>query len=315
MKRTLVVLWLAIGLAACRDAGPRSPTPPAGPPLADSPVAGIAFTSDRDGNDEIYRMAADGTAVVRLTDNPAIDASAAWSPDGRQLAFRSTRDGTSDLFLMGANGENPVNLLFDAPDSALDDFRPRYHPDGHSLLFYTDRLLRDEACAGHHMATRPLPSGGASAATGFAYREGSQEGYAWSPDGQRLVFSHRPCTGQARLYLLDEQGKSTPLTPAEWSASGPAWSPDGTRIAFHGTRDGNADIFVLDIATGTLTNLTSHPADDLAPAWSPDGSQIAFATNRDGNSEIYVMQADGSNLRNLTNNPARDYEPAWSGVR
>ncbi len=41
----------------------------------------IAFHSDRDGNLEIYTMAADGSDVVRVTNNPdAFDVFAAWRP-------------------------------------------------------------------------------------------------------------------------------------------------------------------------------------------------------------------------------------------
>ncbi len=35
----------------------------------------IAFTSDRDGNNEIYIMNADGSEQTRLTNNPADDAA------------------------------------------------------------------------------------------------------------------------------------------------------------------------------------------------------------------------------------------------
>ncbi|MBI2919427.1 MAG: PD40 domain-containing protein [Chloroflexi bacterium] len=40
----------------------------------------IAFTSDRDGNFEIYVMNADGTDQRRLTNNPAEDVVPAWGP-------------------------------------------------------------------------------------------------------------------------------------------------------------------------------------------------------------------------------------------
>lgn len=40
----------------------------------------IAFVSDRDGNPEIYVMAAEGSDVRRLTNNPAVDASPSWWP-------------------------------------------------------------------------------------------------------------------------------------------------------------------------------------------------------------------------------------------
>lgn len=42
----------------------------------------IAFTSDRDGNNEIYVIGADGSGRTRLTRNQASDVFPAWSPDG-----------------------------------------------------------------------------------------------------------------------------------------------------------------------------------------------------------------------------------------
>lgn len=64
----------------------------------------IAFTSNRDGNSEIYVMNTNGTNPVRLTDNPAADSSPTWSPDGKRIAFTSN-----------PNGSNPVNLTHNQP--------------------------------------------------------------------------------------------------------------------------------------------------------------------------------------------------------
>src|SRR5262245_53744104 len=49
----------------------------------------IAFTSDRDGNQEIYLMNNDGSGQLRLTNNPGTDAFPTFSPDGRKIAFVS----------------------------------------------------------------------------------------------------------------------------------------------------------------------------------------------------------------------------------
>jgi Tol biopolymer transport system component len=44
--------------------------------------------STRDGADlELYVMDADGSDLVRLTDNDVSDEGPAWSPDGRPIAF------------------------------------------------------------------------------------------------------------------------------------------------------------------------------------------------------------------------------------
>lgn len=57
----------------------------------------IAYTSRRDGNDEIYIQALDGPAR-NITNNPAIDTFAAWTPDGR-LGFVSNRDGGFEIYV------------------------------------------------------------------------------------------------------------------------------------------------------------------------------------------------------------------------
>ena len=65
-------LLLASACGGGRPGARLTATPPA--------TGGIAFTSDRDGNNEIYVMDADGSGLTRLTDDPAVDKDPVWSP-------------------------------------------------------------------------------------------------------------------------------------------------------------------------------------------------------------------------------------------
>src|SRR5438445_299221 len=71
----------------------------------------IAFTSDRDGNPEIYVMNPDGTNQTRLTNNSIVDDHAMWSPDGTKLAFLSQRaSGEFAIFQMHGDGTDKTEI-------------------------------------------------------------------------------------------------------------------------------------------------------------------------------------------------------------
>ena len=63
----------------------------------------IVFTSERDGNQEIYVMDADGSNQQRLTNNLNNDFSSSFSPDGSLIIFVSDRDGNDEIYLMNCH--------------------------------------------------------------------------------------------------------------------------------------------------------------------------------------------------------------------
>lgn len=74
----------------------------------------IVFRSDRDGNNEIYVMAANGADPRNLTNDSGSDSGPTWSPDGSRIAFTAMRNGNSDIYVMNADGSEEVRLT-DAP--------------------------------------------------------------------------------------------------------------------------------------------------------------------------------------------------------
>lgn len=287
-------------------------------PAASQPLSGFVFTSDRDGNWEIYHMAEDGSNVTRLTETDISEGGASWSPDGRSLSFWSRREGNADIFIMGADGSHPQNMASDPEGSGDEEFYTRWHPDGQSIAFFSNRFDKaGYACATHRIGIMSL-GGGTAGMSPIQGKIGNQETMAWSPDGKSLAFSSKSCGGSGinvQLYLWQaDSGEVTQLTRDEFINAGPAFSHNGRFLAYHSFRGGNSEIILLDLQSGEETNLTNHSAKDSHPTWSPDDSQIGFVTNRDGNDEIYVMDIDGGNLQNLTSHPARDFEPQWSPI-
>ena len=105
----------------------------------------LAFTSNRDGNAEIYVMNRDGSGVQRLTNHPSIDVTPTWSPTGTQLAFTSDRSGTPQIYIVNADGTQLQQIT---RESYCD--RPTWSPAPLNEIAYSRALRRRQ----HHQGLR-----------------------------------------------------------------------------------------------------------------------------------------------------------------
>jgi hypothetical protein len=179
----------------------------------------IAFMSERDGNPEIYRMNADGSAPTRLTFDPAVDVDPTFSPDGTRLAFTSTRDGNPEIYVMADDGSGQTRLTFDP----AADVQPDWSPDGTRIAFESTR-------DGNHEIYAMNADGGA--VTNLTVSPEFDADPSWHPDGASIAFvsgSH----GALHIFTLRPgTAGRTQLTGRASDVHHPAWSPDGQQIAF-----------------------------------------------------------------------------------
>jgi TolB protein len=68
--------------------------------------------SDRDGDQEVFVMNADGSEQTNLTNNEFFsDDYPSWSPDGSRIAFYTNRDeGDHEIYIMNADGSEPERI-------------------------------------------------------------------------------------------------------------------------------------------------------------------------------------------------------------
>ena len=188
----------------------------------------LAFQSNRDGNNEIYVIDADGTGPpINLTNHPANDQLPVFSPDGSRLAFATTRDGNFELYLMAADGSAPTNLT----RNPANDAWPEFSPNGSRLAFGSTR----EASVAGEVDIWVMPIEGAAAPANLTEAMVTNERWpAWSPDGTKLAFWSGTGNGlgsDAELYVVDADGTGTPtnLTRNQAGDAFPDWGPTPTK--------------------------------------------------------------------------------------
>jgi hypothetical protein len=279
----------------------------------------IAFTSERDGNREIYTMDLEGNAVQRLTDSPAAEENPAWSPTWTRLAFQSDRHDNWDIFTMRADCDAAATEVGDGcdlvqlTDDAADDLLPAWSPDGRSIAFVSTRdgnpeIYVMDSDGGNPRRLTFSPSGD--------WRP------AWLPDSTHLVFvSDRGGNNDIYQLAVPAPGSAPPASEPELMPvivdgaddRDPAVRLDG-KMLFLSDRDGVMRTYTTIIGDRYSVPLPFAETDlpEAHPAGLPDDPYtihgILVSAERDGVTNVYRVGYSGYSP--LAPSPAFDGHPA-----
>jgi Tol biopolymer transport system component len=310
----------------------------------------VAFVLDRGGQYDIHVGLLSGGSLVRVTNDPNVEARPRWSPDGSKLLYaRLNESGLWDIWAVPALGGVARKLV----DNAAD---PAWSPDDRSIAY------ANLTTGGIWMCD---PAGRGPRQITIAPVQERHRQPVFSRDGRRLAFVRRVATGgpYGELAVTEANtGQFRSLTDDGAFVGSPAWSPDGSFIYFASGRGGAINIWKVTVAGGQPEQITVGQGDDadldvstdgqrivfssyrininleqiilnatrtparvwltadaahgeLGPGYSRDGKRIAYFTNRRGaeSDAIWVMNADGGNPTPLAQDDRLNAYPRWSG--
>lgn len=317
---------------------------------------GISYESleQNTSNNELWTMNIDGSAQTRITHTPKSESSAVWIDGGRRIAFiYPDADGVPQVWAMNADGtgrtqlshvEKGVTGFLFSPDQShvvmigtvkYARTAADIYPD---LPKATGRVIDDLMYKHWDEWVTEIPHPFVGKFDGSAITEvhdimadepfespmkpfGGVESFAWTPDGNGIVYVSRKKTGleyavstNSDLYLHNlTDGTTVNLTEGMMGYDTcPAFSPDGQYLAWLSMeRDGyEADrnrLFVMDWATRTKTDITAdwdYTIDEFA--WNPSSKGLWFIAPYHGTIPVFSIDLASRAITQLTTDEA-DY--------
>src|SRR5215207_446144 len=300
----LIVLALAINFVVSQLQSPSSVANPTetvnNTSLANDRLLAF-FTTDQNGNSDIYTMRADGIGLTNLTNHPAKDLHPIWSPDGKHIAFESDRDGFMQIYRMDADGSNIVQLTRDEADDKLtlqhDGKYNPWSPDGNRLIF-----IQEESGEG----TGTLYSIDVNGENEVRLANGriSPNHVSWSPDGKYIGYvldiSSTPNEIIADIHVVEPDESNVRELKSLLPAGGQLdfftpyyWSSNGQSIIFPVLMTSGEMVYELDLQTNTFLN--EMEIKPIVEDWGTEVSLI-IDTNHEGMPFVWKRSDGTSNI-------------------
>jgi TolB protein len=222
----------------------------------------IAFVTYRQGNQDLYRMQADGSAAHDLLPESTSSITYfAWAPDGRRIAYVDWIRNWLHVVPV-ACADCPSRTLRIPTMSVrtpfwLDDEHLVYtRVDGGDFHLYGVDL-RESDPQPQRLSDVPL----------------QPDSLVWTQDRQWAAFVSHTFEEGTVLYALEvATGAAQVLYRHNFYADilGLAWSADGQVLAFAQENGGTLDVYAVPrSAVGDPVPLIIHPGSDYAPAYRP----------------------------------------------
>jgi len=245
----------------------------------------LAYDSNLNGNQDIYKMPIRGGEPEQLTNDPSDEFFPAWSPDGREIAFYYWKNGNRDLTLMMADGSKFQELTHDP----ASEYYPDWSPDGLRLVYTSEQTGRMEL----FIISRENKQAKWGTPFQLTYN-GAYTGAKWSPDGDLIAYTN----SQGLWTVPALGGEPRPLVEVRDSAGQleirkPDWSKDSRTlyyIAFDAEK--RASFWSVPVSGGQpklLVKFDDPTRQSSRHEFATDGERFYF-TLAEYESDIWVVE-------------------------
>ncbi len=225
----------------------------------------LFFTSNRQGNQRLWRIAASG-GEARLVDGAPYDIhNLTISPRTGGIAYTSRLEDT-DIHLRQISGSTESQPGPCSIRTSKAELNPNFSPDNQLIAFESTRTGGTEIWIARADCSSPVRL------TNF--NEPGVGSARWSPDGKKIVFN-RFGEGRGEIYSIDIDGSNLRrLTNHPANDFTATWSHDGRSIYFVSDRTGILEIWRIDATGENPTRITSGGG--RAPFASADGRYLFY---------------------------------------
>ena len=246
-----------------------------------------------------------------LTNWEGAEEAAEISPDGKFVAFLADHAGEFDVWLTQVGSGNFSNLTADAPPLAASGSIVRklgFSGNGSQIWFNPgDRKP---------LLLMPL-TGGPSR----AFLPANANTPAWSHDGNRLVYFHKPPDGEDPMFVADATGANPseiPLPRSGQHRNNPVWSPDDQWIYFvsgsEPQNEMNVDVWRARPTGGEPERLTNQHAAVNYPAVI-DARTLLYTAREEDGSGPWLWALDVERKKPMRVSPGVDQYTSVSSSR
>lgn len=200
---------------------------------------------------------------------------------------------------MSRDGSDRINLS----NSELDEFMPRYSPDGSKIVFVAKKYKTQSVFIMNRDGTEKIL---------LTNDEGNDRHPAFSPDGSKIVFDSFRSKQSDIYWVSSKGGEIKPLFTSPFQDAEPYFSPDGKNILFISNPRGMRyrDLILLNIKKKSTVNLTATLNYlNQNPVFTGKGDRILFDSTDLQNSEIYIVDIKTKSLINLSSDSRWDCTP------